>query len=255
MWDSSTAWPARCACRRSTSSGTSTSKAPRTSRWTGRRSSAPTTPRCSTPSSCRWSLPRRITYVGKAEYLDDWKTKHLFPALGMIPIDRSGGDASQRALNAAARVLEAGEYFGIYPEGTTIAHGQALPGPHRTRAAGPAHRRTDHPGGHPRQPRRDAPGCQAAATSSDPCRSAWVGPSRWTATAIARTTASCSARSPTRSCSRSATCRARSTSTPTPPSPTGRSWSPSRHGSPRQADGERQMGQADATLAAAAADR
>ncbi len=63
-------------------------------------------------------LPRRVTYVGKAEYLDDWKTKKLFPALGMIPIDRSGGDASKAALDAAAGVLEAGELFGIYPEGT-----------------------------------------------------------------------------------------------------------------------------------------
>ncbi len=73
-------------------------------------------------------LPRRITYVGKAEYLDDWKTKYLFPALGMIPIDRSGGDASQRALNAAARVLEAGEYFGIYPEGTRSRTGKLYRG-------------------------------------------------------------------------------------------------------------------------------
>ena len=46
-------------------------------------------------------LPRRITYVGKAEYMDDWKTRFLFPAMGMIPIDRSGGDASSRALDAA----------------------------------------------------------------------------------------------------------------------------------------------------------
>ena len=63
-------------------------------------------------------LPRRVTYVGKAEYLDDWKTKYLFPALGMIPIDRTGGDAAAAALDAAAGVLEAGELFGIYPEGT-----------------------------------------------------------------------------------------------------------------------------------------
>ena len=46
-------------------------------------------------------LPRRITYVGKAEYLDDWKTRYLFPAIGMIPIDRSGGDAAKAALDAA----------------------------------------------------------------------------------------------------------------------------------------------------------
>ncbi len=69
-------------------------------------------------------LPRRITFVGKAEYLDDWKTKHLFPALGMIPIDRTGGDASTRALDAAAGVLERGELFGIYPEGTRSRDGR-----------------------------------------------------------------------------------------------------------------------------------
>ncbi len=68
-------------------------------------------------------LPRRITYVGKAEYMDDWKTKHLFPAMGMIPIDRGGGSASERALAAAQRVLERGELFGIYPEGTRSRDG------------------------------------------------------------------------------------------------------------------------------------
>jgi len=62
--------------------------------------------------------PRPVSFVGKAEYLDDWKTRKLFPALGMIPIDRSGGDASQRALDTAARVLEGGDLFAIYPEGT-----------------------------------------------------------------------------------------------------------------------------------------
>ncbi|MEX2292178.1 MAG: lysophospholipid acyltransferase family protein [Acidimicrobiales bacterium] len=69
-------------------------------------------------------LPRRITFVGKAEYMDSWKTKHLFPALGMIPIDRSGGSATERALNTAARVLEDGQFFGIYPEGTRARDGR-----------------------------------------------------------------------------------------------------------------------------------
>ncbi|HET6950581.1 MAG TPA: lysophospholipid acyltransferase family protein [Acidimicrobiales bacterium] len=69
-------------------------------------------------------LPRRITFVGKAEYMDDWKTRHLFPAMGMIPIDRSGGDASARALDTAARVLGRGELFGIYPEGTRSRDGR-----------------------------------------------------------------------------------------------------------------------------------
>ena len=47
----------------------------------------------------------------------------MFPAIGMIPIDRSGGDSSKRALDAAAKVLEAGELFGIYPEGTRSRSG------------------------------------------------------------------------------------------------------------------------------------
>jgi len=67
---------------------------------------------------------RPMTYVGKAEYMDDWKTKYLFPAMGMIPIDRSGGDASARALDAAAGVLDRGELFGIYPEGTRSRSGK-----------------------------------------------------------------------------------------------------------------------------------
>lgn len=87
-------------------------------------------------------LPRRVTFVGKSEYLDDWKTRHLFPALGMIPIDRSGGDAAQRALDTAARVLDRGELFGIYPEGTRSRDGVLRRG--RTGAARLA-RRTGAP--------------------------------------------------------------------------------------------------------------
>jgi len=70
------------------------------------------------------ALPRQIKFVGKAEYMDSWKTRHLFPALGMIPIDRGGGSAAQRALDTAARVLEEGCYFGIYPEGTRSRNGK-----------------------------------------------------------------------------------------------------------------------------------
>ncbi len=69
-------------------------------------------------------LPRRISYVGKAEYMDSWKTKHIFPAVGMIPIHRGGGSASQRALDTAAEVLAKGEFFGIYPEGTRSRNGK-----------------------------------------------------------------------------------------------------------------------------------
>jgi 1-acyl-sn-glycerol-3-phosphate acyltransferase len=69
------------------------------------------------------TAPRRISFVGKAEYMDSWKTKFLFPAVGMIPIDRSGGERSSSALEAAARVLRRGELFGIFPEGTRSRDG------------------------------------------------------------------------------------------------------------------------------------
>jgi 1-acyl-sn-glycerol-3-phosphate acyltransferase len=68
-------------------------------------------------------LPRRTTFIGKAEYLDSWTTRTLFPAIGMIPVDRSGGRRSLVALEAAAEVLERGELFGIFPEGTRSRYG------------------------------------------------------------------------------------------------------------------------------------
>ena len=69
-------------------------------------------------------LNRNLIYVGKAEYLDDWKTAKLFPAMGMIPIDRRGGDHAKAALDAAKAVLEGGGLFGIYPEGTRSRSGK-----------------------------------------------------------------------------------------------------------------------------------
>jgi 1-acyl-sn-glycerol-3-phosphate acyltransferase len=69
------------------------------------------------------SVPRTISFVGKAEYMDSWKTKFLFPAMGMIPIDRGGGDKSAAALELAAKVLRRGELFGIFPEGTRSRDG------------------------------------------------------------------------------------------------------------------------------------
>jgi 1-acyl-sn-glycerol-3-phosphate acyltransferase len=79
------------------------------------------------------ALPRRMWAIGKGEYMDSWKTKHLFPAMGMIPVDRSGGDAAQAALDTAAKVLEGGHLFMIYPEGTRSRSGNLHKG--RTGAA------------------------------------------------------------------------------------------------------------------------
>ncbi len=79
------------------------------------------------------TVPRNISFVGKAEYMDSWKTKYVFPMMGMIPIDRSGGAKSRAALDAATTVLHRGELFGIFPEGTRSRDGMLYKG--RTGAA------------------------------------------------------------------------------------------------------------------------
>lgn len=79
------------------------------------------------------TMPRNISFIGKAEYMDSWKTKRLFPALGMIPIDRTGGEKSNAALGVAADVLGRGELFAIFPEGTRSRDGRLGKG--RTGAA------------------------------------------------------------------------------------------------------------------------
>lgn len=73
-------------------------------------------------------LHRRITFVAKAEYFEDPKTAWFFRAVGQIPIKREGGSASQRALDSAREVLEAGGLFGIYPEGTRSPDGRLYRG-------------------------------------------------------------------------------------------------------------------------------
>lgn len=69
------------------------------------------------------ALERRCWAIGKGEYMDSWKTRYLFSGMGMIPVDRSGGDAAMRALDTAAKVLQAGHLFMIYPEGTRSRSG------------------------------------------------------------------------------------------------------------------------------------
>ncbi len=36
-----------------------------------------------------YGLDRPVSFVGKAEYLDSFVTRNVFPAIGMIPVDRS----------------------------------------------------------------------------------------------------------------------------------------------------------------------
>jgi 1-acyl-sn-glycerol-3-phosphate acyltransferase len=73
-------------------------------------------------------VPRRVTYVAKAEYFDNWKVAWFFKANGHIPLRRGAGADWKRALDAAAEVLGAGGLFGIYPEGTRSKDGRLYRG-------------------------------------------------------------------------------------------------------------------------------
>lgn len=78
-------------------------------------------------------LPRRITFPAKMEYftgpgIKGRLTAAFFRGVGQIPIDRSGGRASQAALNSGLKVLGRGELFGIYPEGTRSPDGRLYRG-------------------------------------------------------------------------------------------------------------------------------
>jgi 1-acyl-sn-glycerol-3-phosphate acyltransferase len=79
------------------------------------------------------AIPRRVTFVAKAEYfntpgLKGWFQKKFFSGSGQVPIDRSGASAAEGALSAAKRILAQGELFGIYPEGTRSHDGKLYRG-------------------------------------------------------------------------------------------------------------------------------
>ena len=78
-------------------------------------------------------VPRKVVFLAKAEYftkpgLRGALEKAFFLGTGTIPIDRTGGEASERALRSGLRVLAAGKVLGIYPEGTRSRDGRLYKG-------------------------------------------------------------------------------------------------------------------------------
>ncbi|WP_104107322.1 lysophospholipid acyltransferase family protein [Nocardioides sp. 616] len=79
------------------------------------------------------TLPRRVTFVAKAEYfttpgVKGWFQKKFFAGSGQVPIDRSSGNAAEGALASAKQILAQGDLFGIYPEGTRSHDGKLYRG-------------------------------------------------------------------------------------------------------------------------------
>ena len=78
-------------------------------------------------------IQRRIYFLAKSDYFTgkgfgNWATKHFLLGTGMMPIDRSGGKASEASLNTGLSVVARGDVLGIYPEGTRSPDGKLYRG-------------------------------------------------------------------------------------------------------------------------------
>jgi 1-acyl-sn-glycerol-3-phosphate acyltransferase len=78
-------------------------------------------------------LERQVQFLGKSDYFTGTGVKGRLVAgfmrgVGTIPVDRSGGKASEAALRTGLRVLADGNLFGIYPEGTRSPDGRMYRG-------------------------------------------------------------------------------------------------------------------------------
>ncbi|WP_312178645.1 lysophospholipid acyltransferase family protein [Arthrobacter sp.] len=79
------------------------------------------------------AVPRPVSFLAKSEYftgsgLKGRLTAAFFRMTNQLPIDRSGGAASEAALRAGVKVLEGGNLLGIYPEGTRSPDGRLYRG-------------------------------------------------------------------------------------------------------------------------------
>jgi 1-acyl-sn-glycerol-3-phosphate acyltransferase len=78
-------------------------------------------------------LRRPVVFLAKSEYftgkgIKGTLTRWFFKGTGQLPIDRSGGKASEAALNTGLGVLAQSNLLGIYPEGTRSPDGRLFRG-------------------------------------------------------------------------------------------------------------------------------
>lgn len=75
------------------------------------------------------AVPKPIVFLAKSEYFNTPGFKGKLTALffkltNQLPMDRSGGKASQTSLYGGLKVLDEGKLLGIYPEGTRSPDGK-----------------------------------------------------------------------------------------------------------------------------------
>lgn len=79
------------------------------------------------------AIPRKMTFLAKSDYFTGKGirgaiVKWFMTSAGQLPIDRSGGKASEASLNTGLGVLAEGRVLGIYPEGTRSPDGRCYRG-------------------------------------------------------------------------------------------------------------------------------
>lgn len=79
------------------------------------------------------AVPRSMTFLAKSDYftgtgLKGAVVRWFMKASGQLPIDRSGGKASEASLDTGLAVLAEGKVLGIYPEGTRSPDGELYRG-------------------------------------------------------------------------------------------------------------------------------
>lgn len=72
-------------------------------------------------------IDRPIYFLGKTDYFRGWR-RHFFEKVGVMPVDRQGGDAGEASLRKGLEILDAGHLLGIYPEGTRSPDGRLYRG-------------------------------------------------------------------------------------------------------------------------------
>jgi 1-acyl-sn-glycerol-3-phosphate acyltransferase len=77
--------------------------------------------------------PRTVSFLAKSDYftgegIKGRLSRGFFTAIGAVPVDRTGGQAAQDALDAGLAVLERDEAFAVYPEGTRSRDGRIYRG-------------------------------------------------------------------------------------------------------------------------------
>lgn len=78
-------------------------------------------------------IDRQMAFLAKSDYftgkgLKGWLVRFFMTSAGQLPIDRTGGKASEASLNAGLQILAEGGVLAIYPEGTRSPDGRMYRG-------------------------------------------------------------------------------------------------------------------------------